>query len=205
MRATHKMSKTHIYKVWSEMKRRCKNPNSSSYCHYGGRGITYAPEWEHFEPFFEWAIRNGYDSQAKYGDCTIDRIDVNGNYCPENCRWISLSEQTNNTTRTRKIKVGDEEHNISEWGKKYGMNPETIRIRIDRYGYTEEEAVTKGLFEGNKHNITFNGETRTIKEWSLMLGGTRNMVAQRLNKGWSLEKALTTPIKRKPKIRVEVL
>lgn len=197
MKRTHGMSRTKIYQVWSEMRRRCTKPNASGYKYYGGRGITYAKEWDSFEQFYKWAIESGYKSNGKRGEYTIDRIDCNGNYCPENCRWVPASDQSKNTRRNRRIKINGEEHILSEWSKILGFSSSTIKQRIDKFGFSEEEALTIGLNENNKHYITYNGETHMISEWSLLLGGTKNMVAQRLRKGWSLDKALTTPVIRK--------
>ena len=90
----HNQTKTRIYKIWASIKRRCNNKNDK---YYGGRGITMCEEWQK-EPlkFIEWAYANGYDENAKTGECTIDRIDVNGNYEPNNCRWVSMSVQNKN-------------------------------------------------------------------------------------------------------------
>lgn len=87
------MSETKLYRAWSGMKARCENPNSSSWHRYGGRGIAVCPEWhESFPAFCDWALANGYRDPAPgtaFGDrLSLDRIDVNGNYEPGNCRWI---------------------------------------------------------------------------------------------------------------------
>lgn len=96
-RRTHGGKGTRLYRVWQGMRERCENPNHVSYKLYGGRGISVCSEWDQdYASFRDWALSSGYDFNAKRGDCTLDRVDVNGNYCPENCRWVSMLIQSNN-------------------------------------------------------------------------------------------------------------
>lgn len=93
----HGGSGTRLYNVWNNMLRRCNDPRSNRYKYYGARGISVCEEWaKDFGAFQKWAISNGYDENAKHGECTIDRIDNDGNYCPENCRFTDLITQRNN-------------------------------------------------------------------------------------------------------------
>lgn len=86
-----------LYDVWNAMKSRCYNPKVNCYHNYGGRGISVCEEWRHdFPAFQKWALDNGYDENAEYGKCTIDRIDVDGNYEPSNCRWVDMKVQSQN-------------------------------------------------------------------------------------------------------------
>ncbi|MBQ0014768.1 MAG: hypothetical protein KBS82_05550 [Oscillospiraceae bacterium] len=86
-----------LYKVLANMKNRCYNTNASDYKYYGGRGITICDEWlNDYNSFKTWALENGYDENAPMFECTIDRIDVNGNYEPNNCRWVSMDVQSRN-------------------------------------------------------------------------------------------------------------
>lgn len=91
-----KSHKSRLYKVWVGMRQRCKDPNHKSYKNYGGRGIRICKEWDDFEVFEDWAIANGYNPDASYGECTIDRINVDGDYEPTNCRWVDSKTQANN-------------------------------------------------------------------------------------------------------------
>lgn len=139
--ATHGLSKTRLYGIWKGMKNRCFNKNQAIYISYGGRGITVCDEWLSFEPFKEWCDENGYNESL-----TLDRIDVNGNYCPENCRWADSVTQGENKRNSNIIEVTafGETKSINRWVKdiRCNVNYSTIKNRIYS-GWESELAITK--------------------------------------------------------------
>ena len=133
---THGKSNTRLYEIWTDMKQRCLNPNQKTYKYYGGRGITICEEWlDDFMNFYDWAMENGYQDKL-----TIDRIDVNGKYEPNNCRWVTMETQLRNTRRNHFIEINGERHTIAEWARIYEINPQTINSRI-RKGLSEQNAI----------------------------------------------------------------
>lgn len=102
----HGLHKTRIYQTHADMKQRCLNPNNARYHRYGGRGITICDEWrEDFMAFYKWALNNGYSETL-----TIERVDNNGNYEPQNCRWATVSEQLANRDFSRMGRKRIENH-----------------------------------------------------------------------------------------------
>ena len=135
----HGMSKTRIYKEWKGIKERCLNKNNHAYKNYGGRGITICDEWlgeNGFEYFCDWAMQNGYQDNL-----TIERKDVNGNYCPENCCWIPLGEQALNTRNNVYLEYNGESKPISRWAKEYGINYQVFHNRVRNLGWSMERAL----------------------------------------------------------------
>jgi hypothetical protein len=125
---------TRLYNTWLNMRERCRNPKNPAYQHYGGRGIEVCAEWDDYEKFRSWAMVNGYKNNL-----TIDRINVNGNYCPENCRWATVREQQNNRRNNHIVEVDGVIHTISEWARIVGINPATIRRRLKKW--TAKDAI----------------------------------------------------------------
>lgn len=147
---THKMTGSRLYKVWHAMKSRCYYEKSEMFKHYGGRGIMVCDEWKNsFISFYDWSIKNGYDENAERGQCTIDRIDVNGNYEPNNCRWATIKQQANNTRRNPLIKYNGKTQTVSQWANELGVEPDSIFNRLQK-GFTEEEALTLKFNERRK-------------------------------------------------------
>ena len=135
---THGQTKTKLYRVWQGMKRRCYCPNSKSYKNYGERGIIICGSWKtNFQNFQTWAMDNGYKEGL-----TIERINVNGNYEPNNCTWIPLKEQNMNRRTTHYLTYNGKTLSITEWSQITGIPRRTISQRINRYCWTTEKALT---------------------------------------------------------------
>ena len=135
---------TRLYYIWKTMRQRCNNPNCTKYRIYGQRGITICEEWNDFAEFRKWAMSNGYAENL-----TIDRIDVNGNYEPSNCRWATAKEQSNNRRNTRYIEYLDERHTVSEWSQITGFDSKLIWGRLSR-GWSAEKALTTPIRKTRK-------------------------------------------------------
>lgn len=135
MHYKHGGAGTRLYEIWCSMKKRCNNPHAKNYARYGGRGITVCSEWEQFEPFRDWALSVGYAEAL-----TLERKDVNGNYCPENCTWIPQKRQARNRTSNKNIQINGETHTLVEWCEIRKLNYSTVYSRIRR-GATPEVAL----------------------------------------------------------------
>lgn len=125
-----------LYEVWCKMKARCENPKNPKYRIYGKRGIKVCDAWHDFKTFFDWAVENGYERGL-----TIDRIDVNGDYEPDNCRWATIREQNNNKRNTIFILAYGQLRTISEWSDITGIKYTTIYNRVHRGCYIGEQAI----------------------------------------------------------------
>lgn len=139
---SHGCAHNRLYGVWAAMKDRCRNPNNKRYESYGGRGITYCPEWEDFATFQKWAVETGYDENAEFGNCTLDRINSDGNYEPSNCRWADTYVQANNHSDSKRYDAFGESHTLGEWAKIRGINYQTLSSRIHRDKMSIEMALT---------------------------------------------------------------
>lgn len=135
---THGLSKTRLHTTWLGMRCRCNNPNAPWYRIYGGRGIRVCEEWNSFESFREWALSNGYAD-----DLTIDRINNDGNYEPNNCRWTTTRTQANNRSNNVFVSAFGERKTLSEWSvdSRCTVSRSTIEDRIRR-GVDAEIAIT---------------------------------------------------------------
>lgn len=134
----HGYRHTKLYKTWSNMRSRCNNPNCEYYYMYGGQGITVCDDWnDDFIPFMEWALENGYEEGL-----TIDRIDNELGYNPDNCRWATAKQQSNNRRNVPIYSMNGEAHTLSEWCDIVGLPRNVVYTRIHCYNWTFEQAIT---------------------------------------------------------------
>lgn len=135
----HGESRTRLYSIWRHMKHRCTNINDKDYNYYGGKGIKACKDWDNYENFRDWAVSSGYDDTL-----TIDRINPNKDYEPNNCRWITSSENSARVVHTKSARfldVDGELKNETQWAKEIGVVQQTIHAWIKKYG--ENGAIEK--------------------------------------------------------------
>lgn len=193
---THRLSKSRIYRIYRHMKSRCYNPNVESYQWYGARGIAVCDEWQNFEPFYEWAMKNGYQREK-----SIDRIDNDKGYFPENCRWSTDKEQARNTRRTvcseemaREIRAlfstGWKNKDIAE---KFGITRASVSDVVYHRTWAEKER----SFAPTAPMLTFEGETKTATEWQRdpRTQVSMSTILARKRRGMTDEEALFSPKK----------
>lgn len=146
---THMMSKTRLYRIWTDMKSRCTNNRQPHYVYYGKKGISVCAEWkDSFEKFEQWANKNGYSDEL-----TIDRIDNSQGYCPDNCRWTTNKVQSRNRSSNKIVKIWsknglNESIPLPEAAERFRKNLELVRNRIAS-GWDVMEALTR---EKRKYN-----------------------------------------------------
>lgn len=134
----HSMCNTRLYNIYEKMKSRCVQKNCKEYKYYGERGISLCEEWfNNFLSFYNWSITNGYSDEL-----SIDRIDVNGNYEPSNCRWVDMKTQQNNRRNNRKISYNGVEMNASQWAEKFNIPVDRLLMRL-KHGWSIEDSLTK--------------------------------------------------------------
>lgn len=128
-----------LYRIYNTIKQRLDNPRHDMFRHYGGRGIALCEEWQD-DPlaFVTWALANGYRQGL-----SIDRIDVDGDYSPQNCRWADAKTQSRNRRYNRMITHNGETRCMADWGEITGIPPQNIAVRLDRCGWSVERALTE--------------------------------------------------------------
>lgn len=132
-------NRTPTYKSWSDMRTRCNNPKAVCYSSYGGRGIAHCERWEKFENFLA-------DMGVKPENKTLDRIDVNGNYEPSNCRWATVEEQAANRQATVHIEYNGIKYSLSSFARHVNLSQSGVRLRLDK-GWTPERIAKTNRWE----------------------------------------------------------
>ena len=181
---------TRLYKTWQGIKQRCLNPNANEYKNYGGRGITICDEWkDSYTEFKNWSIENGFNESLNGREQSIDRIDVNGNYEPNNCRWADSKTQNYNKRVTQRVNINGEEKTLIEISEEYDIPLSLIRSRYRRYKNGKcslEELLSKDKITVSPKNsvyITVDGVTKNLTEWEKETGVSRKTISNRYKKG----------------------
>lgn len=129
--AKHGYSRERLHAIWSGMINRCYNPNNTCFSMYGERGISVCKAWrDDYIVFREWALENGYNQYARYGDCTLDRIDNSKGYSPSNCRWATAEQQANNKRNKIIVSAFGKAQNLKAWAEETGIKYGTLYDRI---------------------------------------------------------------------------
>ena len=139
----HGKYRDRLYTIWRDMKSRCQNENFTAYKHYGGRGIKVCDEWQTFEPFYEWAMANGYKDTL-----TIDRKENEGNYEPSNCRWATVKQQSNNRRSNHYITHDGKTMSLTDWAEEKGLRRRTLYNRINELKWSTEKALNTPVLGG---------------------------------------------------------
>ena len=194
--------------IYHAMMKRCYNVNDKYYYIYGEKGITVCSEWRNTEKivikdasnthliskgylaFKNWALSSGYKEGL-----TIDRINVEGNYEPSNCRWVTMQEQNNNKTNNIYITYKGIKHTLKEWSDIYGINYQTLYDRMNVCKLSFEEAISRPVDKASRY-LTYKGVTKSMADWARDTGIPYHTLKSRLNNlHWTVEKALATPIR----------
>lgn len=141
--------KHQLRRRYYHIKDRCYNPNNKAYKRYGGRGIKMCDEWfNDYFSFEKWALENGYKPELQ-----IDRVDNDGNYCPENCKFVTNKENSQHKCSTRYFTLNGKTQNLTQWCEEMDMPRATVATRIDRYGWDFERAITTRPIKRDKHKL----------------------------------------------------
>lgn len=162
----HGMYRTRVYCCWNDMKQRCFNPNNKAYPNYGARGIKVCDDWldkeNGFMNFYNWAMENGYQDNL-----TLDRIDVNGNYEPSNCRWLTIQEQQFNKTTNHLITFNEKTQTTAEWGKELNISPILLSSRLNKLNWSIEKALSTPVKNRFNYIIEqYDANDTLIKVWN---------------------------------------
>ena len=197
---THGLRYTKLYKVWAWIKDRTNINSKSCTKNYRKLGIKMCDEWKNsFKNFYDWAMANGYKEEMLLNGknkWTIDRINTYGDYCPENCRWITNKEQMNNQTRNNFITYNGKTQTLAQWCEELGLNYGLINQRLWS-GWNIERAFTES--SDKKRYFEYNGMLLTKKDIAKITGMSVNNIENRIHRKWSIERIMTQPERKKKK------
>ena len=181
---SHGLSDHPLYSIWADIKQRCFNKNNNNYKNYGGRGISVCKEWsDSFESFYEWA-----EADYKKG-LSIDRIDVNGDYCPENCRWADRTIQSRNKRNTRHITINGITRSLYDWCDHYNCPYGRAETRL-KHGWPVEDLFGEKDYRWARKNknvgvkVIYNGKPTNLFELCLEIGFDYSLAQNRRRLDW---------------------
>lgn len=174
----HGMRYSRLYNIWTQVTQRCTNKNNTRYDQYGGRGITVCEEWMDFKVFAKWARKNGYEDNL-----SIDRIDVDGNYQPSNCKWSTDTEQQRNKRNSRYIIINGTKKTVAEWSEISEIPYKTLLRRLNKGCKEENLLAPVGTIYEYKYLIEINGVEKTINAWSKEAGLPFSTIKRRYQRG----------------------
>jgi hypothetical protein len=180
----HAGIRSSTYYAWTGMRRRCNNPDNK---YYGGRGIKVCERWGKFENFLE-------DMGERPDGLELDREDNEGNYTPDNCRWVTKKVNGRNKRNNHLVTANGKTQCVTAWAEETGISYDVIYMRINQMGWPEDMAVTTPLTR-RKWDVTAYGKTKPIAQWSKEMGISYIAIKRRLQRGWSGEEAVSAPSK----------
>ena len=185
---THGCNGDEFYPTWWSMMQRCYNPKNHNYQRYGARGIKVCEEWQDPKQFIAWAKST---AGHKLKSLSLDRKDNNSGYSPDNCRWATAREQSNNRVTTVFNTIDGVTMPFTYWCEKYNISPATVRARM-KNGCSLETALKEPTHQDHVM-IAINGVSKNISDWCKEFGVTRSTAYKRIRSGWDPVKAVSTP------------
>lgn len=183
---SHGLTGTPTYFSWHNMRTRCLDPNSPVYASYGGRGIKVCRRW------LDSVAAFAADMGEQPPGMTLDRIDTNGDYTPENCRWATPREQANNTRSNHRITVHGETDTVANWARRSGIEYTALLYRIQA-GWNADDAVYTPAGDSGTIHLTFQGRAMKVSEWAAETGLPVLTIHKRIRAGWHVDRILGTP------------
>jgi len=196
---THGMSDTRLYRIWCGIKGRCSNENIEHYDRYGGRGIKVCEAWElSFEAFRDWSFSAGYDENKSGKEQSLDRIDANGDYSPENCRWADIKQQARNRTDTVYIKENGKEIPAREFAEKHNISNYVFVFRRIKKGDSAEKILKDWDMRHNTPEgfmtVTQAAKYYNVSEISILNWLKKNKItAKKYGQKWYIPKEQNDP------------